>query len=120
MEFPALPPRLDGNAYSGNVHTAYQTVLDAYRRAVVVASLQNPEPTQVQIHLDIIEINILPVFTALDNGSAEEGIPRTWVGEAALCFADVIRNLDATLQHAQGRYVASFLFTLLQWPLMIK
>lgn len=111
--FDSLPRRPQAKgAWSGNVDHAHRLINESYRQAYVVLS-QEADAIRLNVQIDNMMGNVLPMLEAMDRAREEEGIPKSWINEATYTIASMVIKLDSVIKSIEAPLVPFYI--ILSW-----
>ncbi|KAG6835622.1 hypothetical protein H0H93_016422 [Arthromyces matolae] len=99
---PPLPNRADGNIWAPQVQQAVQNLSNAFRVACDLLSQGNYDVHRVQLHLESLRNNAIPLLYKIAEAAPSEGIPLTWVLKCSDKFHNLLEQLHSAELDAQG------------------
>lgn len=106
---PHLPPRDNNTPWSGNVQQSFQLLGDAFRRGHAVLALQNADPLQYHLCIELITRDMVPILRAMEENAAVEGLSAVWVNAVTRRFVTLLLDLKDSVKHAENRCVIHFI-----------
>lgn len=96
MSLPALPTRRD--PWSPSVRNAFSRISGVYNTASAYLDAASFDSHRLEGYLTAIVTDIFPVVLLLEESSAQEGIPSTWLESIANKFTELYGILTETLR----------------------
>jgi hypothetical protein len=102
MDLPPLPqPTNDSGVWPDHLHQAHDTLFYIYRHAS--QALQTcSELHRIRFHAEAITNNAIPLLRALEDSSAIEGIPMSWVLHVTAKLGMLLKQLQQAETTARG------------------
>ncbi|KAF5390468.1 hypothetical protein D9757_005167 [Collybiopsis confluens] len=97
---PSLPPTCsNGHCWSGNVQEALSRITSIYSHATALL-LQEADPTRLQIHLERVVGEAVPLLAALE--ASDDNLSADWLEQCTTLVADLANNLSVASDSARS------------------
>ncbi|KAF5367259.1 hypothetical protein D9757_011704 [Collybiopsis confluens] len=97
---PSLPPTCsNGHCWSDNVQEALSRITSIYSHATALL-LQEADPTRLQIHLERVVGEAVPLLAALE--ASDDNLSADWLEQCTTLVADLANNLSVASDSARS------------------
>lgn len=93
MSLPPLPQR--NTPWSSNVHQANSLLCELYRRPTALLSSGNYNLHRVELNIESVLENAIPLLLEVEEAAEDEGIPLRWIEDVADHFARLLVELES-------------------------
>jgi hypothetical protein len=102
MNLPPLPQPANGSqVWPDHIHQAHDTLFHIHRHAL--QALQTcSELHRIHFHAEAIANNAIPLLHALENSSAVEGFPMSWILQVTAKLGILLKQLQQAETTARG------------------